>query len=630
MSQKTWSLGVNLLFLFLLIHLLIFTVSSEYHFYRMGPDGLEHARRIEPLSPLIVVSSNYSLSQKKISVYHQEMNRNYDFPVITSTQGIRYLYPGGPLGHWIVPGRPHKIQLAAHTNINTNDDMWSQFYPLTKGIMQKAHRVFVYNGKRAAGYGAPDTMPIFLRDNVYQLSGSRFFEKDLKSALEVLLDNQRPNGSFPEFIWNNPQTGLGELYDNLAEADNEYLAVWGVYRVWQATGDDQWVMKYLPSLEKGLRYSMTDPFRWSPEYELVKRPFTIDTWDFEYQNPGYPYNPEKAKLGIFHGDNTGMYLACHIMSGFYRDIVMDTQKSALWETQADKFKNRVNQYLWNGRFYRHRLPLTPVDVPGVNQDEILSLSNPMAITRGVASHQQSVQIIKEYQSRKNRAFIEWFSIDPYFPTGSFGTTGDWAQYAGQYLNGAVMPIVGGELSRASFDHGFESYGVSNLKRYYSLMTANDKAWLWFWRDGKPGVNDAKTFTADGWGASLMMNAFMEGLVGVQDKGGQFKRVRFTPRWSGAGVHSARAVLRYEASTHYLAYTYNEDMSNQITQIQITGSGSIADFSLMIPDGMTVQKIIFNGESQLFDFTSVESTRYVHITPTDSGFGTWTFIWEKTN
>lgn len=52
--------------------------------------------------------------------------------------------------------------------------------------------------------------------------------------------------------------------------------------VWQATGNDDWLKRNLTSLEKGITYCMTNPKRWSSEYGLAKRTFTIDTWDFTY------------------------------------------------------------------------------------------------------------------------------------------------------------------------------------------------------------------------------------------------------------------------------------------------------------------------------------------------------------
>jgi hypothetical protein len=103
------------------------------------------------------------------------------------------------------------------------------------------------------------------------------------------------------------------------EADLEYIMVEGVYTNWQTTGDKVYLKQWLPVLVKGMKYEMTDPLRWSAKSLLVKRPYTIDTWDFTSQHDslksvdrllGHIDNTEKTPKGIMHGDNSGMYQAC--------------------------------------------------------------------------------------------------------------------------------------------------------------------------------------------------------------------------------------------------------------------------------------------------------------------------------
>lgn len=53
-----------------------------------------------------------------------------------------------------------------------------------------------------------------------------------------------------------------------------------VYRI---TGDDEWLKKVLPKLEKGIDYITSDEKRFDRNHGLVKRSFTIDTWDFAYK-----------------------------------------------------------------------------------------------------------------------------------------------------------------------------------------------------------------------------------------------------------------------------------------------------------------------------------------------------------
>ena len=106
------------------------------------------------------------------------------------------------------------------------------------------------------------------------------------------------------------------------EADLEYLMVEGVYTNWQTTGDLEYMKTWMPVLIKGMKYLMTDPLALVGQNLLVKRPYTIDTWDFTSQPDslkgvdrllGHIDNTEKTPKGIMHGDNSGMFMACKML-----------------------------------------------------------------------------------------------------------------------------------------------------------------------------------------------------------------------------------------------------------------------------------------------------------------------------
>jgi hypothetical protein len=83
----------------------------------------------------------------------------------------------------------------------------------------------------------------------------------------------------------------------------------GVYEAWQATGDDGWMRGHLEPMRRAVTYSLQHPLRWDAERGLIRRPFTIDTWDFEYgphdDRPGYrqasaaPLDRRQDDLGRF-------------------------------------------------------------------------------------------------------------------------------------------------------------------------------------------------------------------------------------------------------------------------------------------------------------------------------------------
>jgi hypothetical protein len=513
------------------------------------------------------------------------------------------------------------INLFAETKIVTGNSTWDSFYPLMKQIILKNRRTLKIGEKGVTGYRSPDTTPIFLRDHTYQMKGFKYFESEIKSAIDYFFSQQQSNGEYLELVWENPKTHQIETLRNDVEADPEYLAVQAAYQIWQATGDDKWIQQKLPQLEKGLNYSMTDPFRWSKEYQLVKRPFTIDTWDFQYRSGFWPFDPSNVKMCIFHGDNSGMYDACRKLAILYANFG-NQDKSKEWNKKADHFKVQMNKICWNGKFYTHQVHIDPVKIVGVDEKQILSLSNPYDINRGVTDHSQSVSIIHEYQNRKKSLnpapFAEWFSIQPCFPTGGFETTRDaWALKAGQYVNGGIMPLVGGELANASFNHGFENYGVSILNQYYNLVNSTDQAYLWYYDDGKLGVSDPATFSSDGWGAAAMLNAFMEGLAGIHDNSKLFDDVNCTPHWTVANVTTATVIAKYGASNGYFAYNYLYDEKNNEMTLNFTGSGEKVHFSILLPLNRNVTQVFCGQLSGMkrtvpFHITKIESSEYLEF------------------
>ena len=50
-----------------------------------------------------------------------------------------------------------------------------------------------------------------------------------------------------------------------------------LYLVWKTTGDDAWMREHLDRALHAVRYSTSDPYRWSKKFGLLKRGLTIDT-----------------------------------------------------------------------------------------------------------------------------------------------------------------------------------------------------------------------------------------------------------------------------------------------------------------------------------------------------------------
>ncbi|MEM3610086.1 MAG: hypothetical protein QW076_04255 [Candidatus Anstonellales archaeon] len=326
------------------------------------------------------------------------------------------------------------LKVDTFTRILTTSGFFDRFYDFLSFTVKRDSSFFRIGDKWI------NCNPTWIRDHIHEMKGYKYWETDIKSYIEHMLDLQMDNGAYYDFIstindphrdyvgkeWKREDEEDGIIYIRIpVEADLEYLLVEGAYTVWQVTGDNEWIKKYLPKLEKGLFYSMSDPLRWDKNYQLVKRPFTIDTWDFTnyLSNDMLETNRKIRELSpdnpfcIMHGDNSGMFEACYYLSKIYESLG-DIEKSRFWRNKAEHFKIRTNELCWNGRFYTHQIHLDPQESSKYDESERLSLSNAYNINRGIVDHDRAVKIIKEYKTRwerdkeTGRSFAEWYSIDP--------------------------------------------------------------------------------------------------------------------------------------------------------------------------------------------------------------------------
>lgn len=339
----------------------------------------------------------------------------------------------------------------------------------------------------------------WLRDHVHTMKGLRYFEKELTSAIELYRDTQRSDGMVFDNIYPRPPyqhywdqvlragdylrvlpPGNVEMRRIPVENDVEYLFIEGLYETWKATGDDAFMRATLPAAEQAVRYATTDPQRWSSRFGLLKRGYTIDTWDFQprvdIELMPDQLSPmtigEHTRFGVFHGDNTGMAAALEKLGEMLR--CAGRASDALgYEKLARELRDRLTQVAWNGQFYTHHVSEQPGLDRGLGSEaERLSLSNAYALNRGVDSA-HAAAIVNSYRALRERlppgCPAEFLTVYPGYAHG-FDVP------LGEYMNMGVSPIVAGELARGALAHGFEAYGVDILERVAGLA-ARDEGYL---------------------------------------------------------------------------------------------------------------------------------------------------------
>lgn len=465
----------------------------------------------------------------------------------------------------------------------------------------------------------------WIRDHVHVMKGFCHWEHDLLSFLDFIIDTQKPDGSYYELIkqeddrhWSYVDEKDYVMYpdDNLAlvrlelEADIEYLVVEGAMDCYRVTGDNAWLRRVLPKLEKGIDYITSDPKRWSPEHGLVKRAYTIDTWDFTYMpDAGTNRRIEEGvtPMAIMHGDNSGVYQAMQQLAWMNRRLGRE-RKAKSWEARASELRKNMFRHLWNGHFFIHQLPLDGAGVDD-NEDIRLSLSNTYDMNRGVTDLAQARSIIEEYQMRRDTtsAFAEWFSIDP--PYQQF-----FIYKKGKYVNGAISPFTAGELAKAAFNNGYEEYGWDIIKRFQEMMKRDGT--IYFLYSPSTGAQESKGAGPSAWGAAALMSAIDEGLAGIVNEGCGYDEIRFCPRFPVTHYTELRYLTGYEITGAKVDVRYV--LQGNGMRYRIDSPARTLHAHLLLPSEKDCRELRVNGASVPFETSTVGSSRYVDFTTRADG------------
>ena len=454
----------------------------------------------------------------------------------------------------------------------------------------------------------------WIRDHVHVMKGMKYFEYDLASFLNFIIDTQREDGQFYELIkqyddyhWKMVNEDCRIMYpdDNLTlvrlelEADIEYLVVEGAMYLYQITGDNNWLRSVLPKLEKGINYITSDAKRWDKKHGLVKRPFTIDTWDFTYLERSRDDRRihDDEPMSIMHGDNSGVYQAMKQLAWF-NNRLGNSDKAKQWENRAEMLRENIMKYLWNGSFFIHQLHLNHDGIDNL-ENERLSLSNPYDINRGLTSVEESRNIIKEYMKRKETTnmFAEWFSIDPPYK--------DFKSYKeGQYVNGAISPFTAGELAKAAFNNGYEEYGWDIVSRFIKLVERDNNIFFLYYPDSRPQPEGGPS----SWGAAAFISAVDEGLAGIKNTGVNYDEIEFFPKFPVTHYTELRYITGYELSHTLVDVRYI--LKEYGMRYDIISPAKKMSVRILLPKNKKASALLINGVETDFEIYTIGESEYV--------------------
>ena len=458
----------------------------------------------------------------------------------------------------------------------------------------------------------------WVRDHIHQMKSYCHWEFDMTSFLDFILDTQRADGQFYELMkqlddyhWSfvNPDCRIIYPEDNQAlirlelEADIEYLMVEGCLQAWRVTGDDEWLKRALPRLEKGIDYQTSDIKRYDAKLGLCKRPYTIDTWDFT-ADPLSGRNRTiqlDEPMAAMHGDNTGVIQAMNQLA-WINERFGNTTKAAEWRERSARLHASVMKHLWNGRFFRHQLPLNcpPQDE---NEENRLSMSDAYALNRGVLTREECRSIIEEYRSRRTKtaAFAEWFTIDPVYE--DFGPN----HRKGQYVNGAICPFTAGELAKGAFENGYEAYGWDIIERLIEMVLRDEGKIFFLYHPvtGKPQGGGPSA-----WGAAAILSAIDQGLAGVQDFDKQYRKIRFAPRWAVTPYKEGRYLTGYELAKKKVDIRWV--FTDKGFRYNLESPAEEVSAHLLLPAGKVPEKLLVDGVETKFAISDIYGSKYLDV------------------
>lgn len=461
------------------------------HAQNIQISGAAKGQIVKPLSKLKLSAPTEGLwtvldGAGDVYAYSEKASKDFEF------------VSGGSIG-------THKVQFkdSKTGKINQTTFDYDAHTALTEseGVMQSLFSQIQYT--LLEGEGSKDqckyngrlfyTSNSWFQDNLHTFRGLKYFNGYSRDYVDLFALSQAPNGMIydnykhsikshkswltrfgPEFVTTpNPETDDSYFVRIPVENMGEFSFLEAVYMVWKATGDDAWMKSRLDNCLKAIQYTTTDKLRWSDKFQLTKRGYTIDVWDFKCDEDNIPYNGdimkidlEKGRFGIHFGDNLGMAVGCEYVSEMlaYAGRNVEAEKVS---KLAKEWRTKIDALAWNGNFYTHWIAEDPSikrDFGGTDESKIVSLSNTWVLNRRI-SHDKAVAILKTYLRIKDEmpksSPGEWYLAYPPFNKG-------WNDKKWQYMNGGVSPIAGGQIARAAFEHGYESYGYDILKRIEAL------------------------------------------------------------------------------------------------------------------------------------------------------------------
>ena len=461
---------------------------------------------VEPLNGMTVTSTIPGTLQ----VIDGNGNTYFTGPIDSKT---RFTVAGALGAHLVIliDRKKRILDMAAfkantHTGIHDKNDEFHQMLKMLEYSCRREspdyYRIEGTTMKTYAGW---------FQDHTHVFKAMKYFDQEVKSGFDLWAKGQREDGMLADNCyqpWNSYKSWLSRFGDRFVwteggkdesstfyiripvENMSEFTFLEGIYYAWKATGDDAWMAGKLDNCIKAVNYATSDPYRWSKKFQLLKRGYTIDIWDFQPTGDTKVWDgdimmakPGVTEYSVMFGDNVGMSVGCKYLAEML-DYAGRKEEAVKFKKLGDDLLERLNKVSWNGEFYTHHVAENPSyvrDFGNTPVDRQVTISNAYAINRRIG-HDKARAIIETY--RRIRTEMppsspgEWYMCYPPYEKG-------WQNPEWEYMNGGVSSIVGGEVAHGAFENGFEDYGVDCLRRMNNMAQISDNFMKCIYRGKMP-------------------------------------------------------------------------------------------------------------------------------------------------
>lgn len=481
--QINFSINKLILLFFILIVLNINVIAQT------NLEVFQLAKNIKPLDKITFVCPSPGTLVVKDAKRHEYIRTAADRKVTITVAGAVGWHKAFLLDKKRIRIDSTAFLVEAFTDIEDGGKIGEMYKLFQKGMLVDGNNVskLKWNGKEYHFF-----VPWVL-DNNNTTKGMKYFSPYSGDMVDLFRQTQKSNGMIWSFVNSNENDFyyFETAYNSIGffrkdhdawfvrqpvENHVEYNFVNMMYQHWKASGNIEWMKTNLDCASRALDYCVTDTVRWSKRFQLLKRPYCIDSWDFQVDDKYTPYSPisptmvivpGKTKFGIFFGDNTGYFDACNQLAEMHESIGQK-DKAKIYRDRANNILKRLTKLAWNGKFFTHFIDedSTVKRDLGVVEKSQIAQGNMYSINRGL-SHEMNVSIIKTYLNLKEKLPLcspgEWYSIYPPFEKGFGSHNTKW-----QYMNGGVAGHAAGELARGAYENGYENYASDILNRLFKL------------------------------------------------------------------------------------------------------------------------------------------------------------------